>query len=181
MFGMKKPGLLLYFLLFLSFSSLGQSKEQLDEQMDLAYAKFLRSEFKAAIEDFSKIITTYPKAEEAFFLRGLCHSNLRDEIKAIGDFTEAIKIKPNYKEAFVERAYAKTNLDLLEEALLDYNAAIEVDPEYAEAYFNRGTLYFEMDLDDKACIDWKTSLDLGIKVAEKVLEQYCAQCSSDKY
>jgi tetratricopeptide (TPR) repeat protein len=170
----------LFILIFFStiFLVLGQNQEQLDEQMDLAYGKFLRSEFKSAIEDFTKIISEHPRSEEAYFLRGLCHSNLRDEVKAINDFSEAIKIKADYKEAFVERAYSKTNLDLLDEALLDYDAAIAVDPEYAEAYFNRATLYFEMDLDDKACLDWKKSMDLGIKVAEKVLEQYCSNCKN---
>lgn len=169
---------MLFLAPFWAFSQVNSSLG-LEDQMDNAYEKFLRGEYRAAIQDFNKIIALHKTHPEAFFLRGLCFSNLRDEGEAIKDFTKALELNPTYKEALVERAYSKTNIDDFDGALSDYAAALKIDPGYAEVYFNRGTLYYELDQDDKACIDWKKAYELGIKVAKEVLEQFCTECAAE--
>ena len=54
---------------------------------------------KKAFDYFSKAINANPKYAEAYFARGVCYQELKDNSNALADYSMCLQLKPNYLTA----------------------------------------------------------------------------------
>lgn len=136
-----------------------------------------KSDYKGAIENYSKAIELKPKYYEAYFGRADSKRILKDYKGAIEDFTKEMELNPSFKEdvmAFFYRGFCKDQLKDYNGAIQDYNSAIEIKIVVKkDAYYERGRSKFSSGDKDGACIDWKKALELGFKVAKELIDKNC--------
>ena len=138
-----------------------------------AKAYFENAYFKAAIEDYTKIINRFPNDEDALTYRGGAKININDNSGAIDDLTRAIEINKKSHIAYNFRGAAKGGLKKNSEALKDFDYAIKLKFDYPSAYVNRAAV--KMAAKDKkgACKDLEKADQLGSDVAYKLIQQHC--------
>jgi S1-C subfamily serine protease len=111
-----------------------------------ANSKFDKKDYRSAISDYSEIIRLNPKADYAYYNRGLAYS--QDEVwdldAAIADFTEAIRLNPRDSKAYSQRAHWQFIRQNYNDAIADYTQAIRLEPRNADSYLERGRVYKEM-------------------------------------
>jgi len=119
-----------------------------------------RSEWDAAIKEFTEAIRLDPNYVNAYIYRGIAYVNKNDYDRAITDLNEAIRLNPNYAIAYYNRgnAYRKKNDN--DRAIADYTQAIRHRPDYAWAYFNRGVAYYNKKDYDRAIADYTQAIRL---------------------
>ena len=96
------------------------------------------SEFKVAVEDYSRALTLNPTDHEALSGRALAWLKLGDAGKAIADCDESLIAKPT-STAFSIRGDAWFTLANFDQAIEDFEAAHRFDETVAEAYRKRAT------------------------------------------
>jgi len=72
--------------------------------------KSFDSDFKGAINDFTKVIEYSPNNYEAYYLRGCAKFGLNDAKGALTDIDYSIKLNPNYADAYCTRGNIKFNI-----------------------------------------------------------------------
>ncbi|KAK5852827.1 hypothetical protein PBY51_006666 [Eleginops maclovinus] len=87
-------------------SSCLQSRECEDSHLAIAYnnrgqIKYLRVDFREAVEDFSSAIQSDSSFETPFYNRGLIHYRLGFFDDAKSDFQQALKLNPAFEDAKV--------------------------------------------------------------------------------
>jgi Flp pilus assembly protein TadD len=166
---MKKIALFLLGSILMTSQLMAQKENTLDK----GYKLYEEGEFKKALNVFENYLKENPKSSEAYYLKGVCHSNLNKNKEAINDYSKALELDPTYAEAWYERGYSYFILGDMKNAMENFLQTIEVEPNYAEAYLNIGTIYFENDQYDLACENWIKAKSLGLSLAQQVISTYC--------
>ena len=110
------------------------------KMFDEGVAAYIKKDFKASLDLFSRAIK-YDSTLALFFVcRGAAGLKLGRARAAIGDFDQAIKMKATYARAFHLRGLAYEKLGELARAFQDFDHALEIDPEYGAAYHSRESM-----------------------------------------
>ncbi len=157
--------------------SIAQTPEQLRQASALfksATEKYNKSQYDAAIVDYTEYLKIRPTVAAGWFNRGLAYKHKADAAlsqadyrKAVADFTQAIKLDPKDKDYYLNRARAHAVLmrvdwnTSLSSAVADYSEAIKLDPNFAAAYSGRGQVYEESNQLDKAFADLNRAIQLN--------------------
>ncbi|NOU18977.1 MAG: tetratricopeptide repeat protein [Bacteroidales bacterium] len=124
----------------------------------LAYKDYGNVEF--AIQDFSKIISTYPYDTEALEARAGSLTILNRDKEAIKDYLKVIRIQPNIS-VYNNISVLYRRLALIDSAIYYSSKAIELFSNSSTLYFNRGLAYKESKEFDKALSDINKSLEFN--------------------
>lgn len=98
---------LFIFLLVFIVSSCAPTEEELLKKIREGREKMHYSDFKAAEEIFSQVISMDAEHPEAYFRRGNARMNLKNYHLALEDFSRAIELKPDYADAYANRGQLK--------------------------------------------------------------------------
>jgi tetratricopeptide (TPR) repeat protein len=109
-----------------------------DDYYARGVANYAQGNYRAAIDDFTKVINLDPNNAKAYYNRGVVRDDLKDYQGAISDYDQAIKINPNDAEAYNNRGVVRDELKDYQGAISDYDQALKINPNDAIAYNNRG-------------------------------------------
>jgi tetratricopeptide (TPR) repeat protein len=135
------------------------------EYFERGFAHFSKTDYAAAITDFSEAISLNPTFAEAYIRRGNSISNRNDRIgrdkkEALADYQKGIELSPNNRLVNIINSkihWIEGNTALmLDEAEL----AVSRNPDYHEAYFQRGTAYHSSGNYAKAVQDFTRAIEL---------------------
>ncbi len=122
--------------------------------------KYEKSDYKGALEDYSKAIKLDPKYAQAYFNRGMAKENLNDNDGAINDYTTAIKL-----DSATYQAVAQEFIDSLREykaTMNRYDETVKLDPDNAKNYADRAFYRFERKQDYAGAIaDYNKAIELN--------------------
>ena len=110
------------------------------KMFDEGVAAYVKRDFKAGLDLFSRAIKYDPTLALFFVCRGAASLKLGRARDAIGDFNQAIKLDATYARAFHLRGLAYEKLGELARAFQDFDRSLEIDPEYAAAYHSRDSV-----------------------------------------
>ena len=80
-----------FILLVSSLLILTSCKDSAEEYSKIGYSKYILTDFKGAIADFTKAIEINPNDAVYYYKRGLSKNELKDYKGAISDYTRAIE------------------------------------------------------------------------------------------
>lgn len=121
---------------------------------------YLKDEYDAAIDDFTKAIGSDPKFVAAYYSRGLVFLDKGEYDKALADFDKVIELSPELASGYVRRGMTQAKKFAYDKSIADFTKAIEIDPKGADAYEGRGRAYNAMSEYDKAISDLTKALEL---------------------
>ncbi|WP_052330924.1 tetratricopeptide repeat-containing S1 family peptidase [Planktothrix agardhii] len=101
-------------------------------------ANFSQGNYRAAIDDFTKVINVNSDNANAYIYRGNARDNLKDYQGAISDYDKALKIDPNNAISYNNRCNTRGKLKDYQGAISDCDKALKIDPNFAMAYIGRG-------------------------------------------
>lgn len=107
---------------------------------DEGVAAYVKKDYKASLDLFSRAIKYDPTLALFFVCRGAASLKLGRARAAIGDFSQAIKLDATYARAFHLRGLAYEKLGDLARAFRDFDRSLEIDPEYGAAYHSRNSV-----------------------------------------
>ena len=110
------------------------------KMFDEGVAAYVKKDFKASLDLFSRAIKYDPSLALFFVCRGAASLKLGRARDAIGDFDQAIKLDAKYARAFHLRGLAYEKLGELARAFRDFDRSLEIDPEYGAAYHSRNSV-----------------------------------------
>ncbi|MCX7594258.1 MAG: tetratricopeptide repeat protein [Fischerella sp.] len=99
------------------------SEMQLNNFLTEGQNKFERSEYQAALENYTKALEIDPKNINAFLWRGNAQAYLKEYEAAIDDYTQVIRLAPEEADAYMNRAVVYCTLGNRQEAERDYQKA----------------------------------------------------------
>ncbi|XP_014797123.1 PREDICTED: tetratricopeptide repeat protein 6 [Calidris pugnax] len=108
---------------------------------------------------FSMAIRLHSSYPDAFYQRGLCRMQLRQD-KCIQDFNQALVLCPSHFQAYMSRAAYYGSKGRYSKAILNCNEAIKILPNSVQAYFYRGTLKYQNKTFKAAIEDFSKTIDL---------------------
>lgn len=120
--------------------------------------KLEESEFKKAIQHYTRVTRKESNNSAAFYKRGINFLNQGYLKNAFSDFSKAITLNPRDKNSLLSRAIYYEEAGELEKALDDLNLAIKLDGNFEEAYVNRGYVNFNLQNFEKATKDFGNAL-----------------------
>lgn len=117
--------------------------------------KVARGNFKAAIDEFSKVIKLQPEVIDAYLFRGNAYIDLGEYQRALPDLDYAIQENPQYGAAYYNRSIARMALGQADLALPDLDEAIRLEPDERGYYLHRSIVHsfrkeYEAALEDAA-------------------------------
>lgn len=110
------------------------------KMFDEGVAAYVKKDFKASLDLFSRAIKYDPTLALFFVCRGAASLELGRSRDAIGDFNQAIELDATYARAFHLRGLAYEKLGELAQAFRDFDRSLEIDPEYGAAYHSRDSV-----------------------------------------
>lgn len=113
--------------------------------------------YKAAIEEMTKLIKEAPQNPVYYNNRGFIRTHSQQYKEAIEDLDMAIKLDSSIAFAYNNKAYALLKLDRLNEALTEVNHSLALNSKNAFAFKNRGEVYIVLKQKEKACADLKNA------------------------
>ena len=126
----------------IAFAEISQADiNKSNQYKDLGLQSINNKEYNKAEDYLDKAISKNPNNVDAYVIRALCKSNLKDDKGAISDFDMAIQLNPKFErihDLYCFRGESKFILKDFKGALADYNKAIQLNPSYSEAYHYRG-------------------------------------------
>lgn len=122
--------------------------------------QLVRSNERAAFDDFQEAILLDPTCWEAFHNRGVTLARYNKLELAIADFDQVVKLEPKFALARFNRAETHSQLNRWEEAIVDYTAAIKEMPEEAMSYAGRAHAHHQSGDLREAMIDYNRALTL---------------------
>jgi len=126
-----------------------------------AYKK-LKS-YTKALKDFEHCIQKNPEFKEAYYQRGILHSDRRHDAKAAIDFRAALKLSPkDIKLSFkVAETYYKAGK--YSPAIAEFNKVIKLDGRYFWAYYWKGYSHKSLQQQKQAVRAFQTFLKYAPK------------------
>ncbi|MGD9182798.1 MAG: tetratricopeptide repeat protein [Desulfobacterales bacterium] len=110
------------------------------KMFDEGVAAYVKKDYQASLDLFSRAIKYDPTLALFFVCRGAASLKLGRARDAIGDFNRAIKLDATYARAFHLRGLAYEKLGELARAFRDFDRSLEIDPEYGAAYHSRDSV-----------------------------------------
>ncbi len=147
-------------------SSISQNPNNILMYMDRGYEKYIRSDFRGAIDDFTKALSLDPNYALAYNNLGTVYSAKADLESAIKEYDKAVALDPKYAEAYNNRGKAYADKGDFDRAIGDFNKTIELNPKYAEAYKNRGNAYDDKGDREAAGRDYEKAVALDPDFAD---------------
>ncbi|MBE9142642.1 tetratricopeptide repeat-containing S1 family peptidase [Planktothrix mougeotii] len=135
---------------------------------------FSQGNYRAALDDFTKVINVNSDNANAYIYRGNVRRELKDYQGAISDYDKALKIDPNYAGAYINRGLARSDLKDYQGAISDYDKALKIDPNYAGAYINRGLARSDLKDYQGAISDY----DKALKIDPNYAIAYLNRCKA---
>ena len=132
----------------------------------LGNADSVKTNYDAAVADYTEAIRLDPKYAEAYRRRGDAWCWKDDHDKAIDDYREAIRLDPKNASAFSGRGgsyYAKGDLD---HAIADCTESIRLNPNLGFGFYYRGAARFMKGDYAKAVSDYTETLRIDHDYAE---------------
>lgn len=132
------------------------AEEALKLESDSAVAWFLHGRaayddqnYRAAIDDFNKVIQGRPNWAEGYHYRALCYSYLGQHERAVPDYRTMLQLKPYAANGHNDLGWALRELQQIPEAKVQLEKAIELEPDYLRAHENLAILFAKQS-DSKA-------------------------------
>ena len=110
------------------------------KMFDEGVAAYVKTDYIASLDLFSRAIKYDPSLALFFVCRGAASLKLGRARNAIGDFNKAIRLDPTYARAFHLRGLAYEKLGKLARAFQDFDRSLEIDPEFGAAYHSRNSM-----------------------------------------
>ncbi len=123
-------------------------------------ANFSQGNYRAALDDFNKVINVNSDNANAYVSRGLVRDNLKDYQGAISDYDKALKIDPNFAIAYFNRGVVRYKLKDYQGAISDYDKALKIAPNFAIAYAGRGLTRYNLKDYQGAISDYDKALKI---------------------
>ncbi|MDE6378928.1 MAG: tetratricopeptide repeat protein [Muribaculaceae bacterium] len=138
--------------------------------------------YRAAIEDFDKIIEKNPEFTIAYIARGVARYEearmLEDQrlamqgiAMAASDFDTATRLDPRIIHAWFNKGYILYNQRDYGAAAQCFTKAIELDPEFGAAYYNRGLCHLSSGKKNEAFVDLSRAGELGVLPSYNILKR----------
>lgn len=140
---------------------------------------FRKLDIAAVVADYGQVVRLLPRDANAYYMRGLAYSELKQDALAFSDYSRAIDIDPENATVLDMRGKMRADRGDVEGALADFSAAIRTDRwEYpsrlarAKLYRNQGKLRIALADYDKAIAQNEDSEEAYLGRAE-ILDQLC--------
>jgi len=121
-----------------------QYSDKLNE-LDRCKVKSLKAiidkDYKAAIEEFNKLLDKYPGEKEAYYWLGFIYKRMKMYDESIENFNKAIALDSLYKRAYNELVYAYNLNGDYDKAIWAANAQISYYPDESNPYDTRADIY----------------------------------------
>lgn len=138
--------------------------------------------YKAAIDDFDKILASNPDFTVALISRGVARyedARMQEDQRlamhgiamAAADFDEATRIDPTLIHAWFNKGYILYSQRDYSEAARCFSKAIELDPEFGAAYYNRGLCALSAGRKSDAFADLSRAGELGVLPSYNILKR----------
>ncbi len=131
------------------------------------------SEFKKAIQHYTRVTRKEPENSAAFYKRGINFLNQGYLKNAFSDFSKALTLNQKDKNSLLSRAAYYEEIGEFELALEDLNFAIKLDGNFEEAYSNRGYIYFQQRDLENATKDFGNALAIRKSYEGYANRGYC--------
>ncbi|HNR19713.1 MAG TPA: tetratricopeptide repeat protein [Bacteroidia bacterium] len=115
--------------------------DRFDYPYELAYAHYLKEDYKGAIKILEKNKSHKDVNERLFQLLGNCYDVLGNSNKAFEAYDEGLKIFPNSGMIYLEKGNVHWNKKEYGKALPFYEKGIEVDPKFPSNYYRATRVY----------------------------------------
>ncbi len=152
-------------------TSISQNPRNILMYTNRGYEKYLRSDFRGAIDDFTKALALNPEYAAAYGNMGTVYSAQGDLTKAVKEYDKAIALDPRYAEAYNNRGKAYADSGDYDRAIRDFNTVIALNPRDAEAYRNRGNVFDEKGDRAAAERDFAKAIELNPDFADAYLNR----------
>ncbi|MEA3494936.1 MAG: tetratricopeptide repeat protein [Bacteroidota bacterium] len=132
------------------------------------HAQVEMENYKASINDFTKVIELQPENYEAmaYHSRATTYANLGEIDKALKDIELAIEIDNENASFYILRARINYNNGNKNEAIKDYNKVVELNPDDYVAYYFRAHFFAQEKQYQKAIDDFSKALELNSEFGE---------------
>ena len=138
--------------------------------------------YKAAIDDFDRIIATNPDFTIAYMCRGVArYENARMQedqrlamqgiAMAAADFDEATRLDARLIHAWFDKGYILYSQRDYSQASECFSKAIELDPDFGAAYYNRGLCSLSTGKRNEAFADLSRAGELGVLPSYNILKR----------
>lgn len=97
----QKPTFTLFaaLILFILFSACGPNHEKSQLHLRKGIELVFQAKHSEALTEFDKAVDFDGSSFEAYYYRGACKRNLKDNEGAMADYKKAVELKPDYAEA----------------------------------------------------------------------------------
>jgi tetratricopeptide (TPR) repeat protein len=123
-----------------------------------------RSEYAAALAEFTRAIRQDPTRADAFYNRALVYLALGNQGAAAGDLGQVVALRPEFVEGYLRRGRLYAAMNDHDQAIVEFTKALEIDPQCAEAYFHRSLAHYTKGTYDAAWADVHRLEGLGLPV-----------------
>lgn len=128
--------------------------------LSIGYLFGKRTDYKAAIGAYDKVLHIDPKYVAAYNNRGIAKQAIGQHEAAITDYDKAIQLDPKYVPSYYNRGIAKKAVGQHKSAITDYDKAIQLDPDLTDAYYNRGIAKQAIGQNKAAVADYDKAIEL---------------------
>jgi tetratricopeptide (TPR) repeat protein len=97
--------------------------------------KVIKSEFEAAVADFTVVVDKKPELLQAFIMRGMAYGQMGLSAAAVADFTHVIEVDPKNGFAYYARGREYWAKEDYLRAKEDYDKAVELDPQWKNNFY----------------------------------------------
>lgn len=121
-----------------------------------------RARWSDAIQKLDQAISLDPGYMGSYFLKALCHFQLKQFDPALTALNQGIEIEPTYEGLYFFRGltYLVQGV-LLNKAMADFNQTLTLNPNNAQAYYLRAITYRRQGQCDRARQDFTKACSLG--------------------
>jgi tetratricopeptide (TPR) repeat protein len=97
--------------------------------------KIIKSEFEAAVADFTDVVKINPDFIQAYIMRGMAYGQMGLSAAAVADFSHVIKVDPKNGNAYYARGREYWAAGDYLKAKEDYDKAVELDPQWKDYFY----------------------------------------------
>lgn len=138
----------------------------------LAYSKYDREDYSAALSYFDKLIQSEPENPNSFYHRGATFFRLKQNEKALTDYSKAIELADDRAYFYFSRYRVFRAMLRNQEALGDLQMAISLSPDYAGYYYESSRTKQELGQLEAALADINKAISLDSKKANYYLARH---------